>query len=242
MTIKIEHLLQHSELLPTLRDTGCLFVTSAVESVDDEMLARLDKGHTRGDFLEVIERFRELRLTLQPTFVPFTPWTTLAGYRDLLAVIAENDMVEHVAPIQLGIRLLIPRGSRLLELEEMRRQVGMFDASALFYPWKHADSRLDALAERVQDLANEGDTLRQTRSEVFARIWQTAAEAGGEGTEAGWQPATAGARAAIAHFSEPWYCCAEPTREQFVSIGGLAVAPQAGAMPAAQPATQTDFV
>ena len=25
-------------------------------------------------------------------------------------------------------------------------------------------------------------------------------------------------RAAIPHFSEPWYCCAEPTQEQFVSV------------------------
>ena len=41
-TIKIEHLLKHSEELPRLRDTGCLFVTSAVESVDDAMLERLE--------------------------------------------------------------------------------------------------------------------------------------------------------------------------------------------------------
>jgi hypothetical protein len=31
--------------------TGCLFVTSAVESVDDEVLAKLEKGHTRADFI-----------------------------------------------------------------------------------------------------------------------------------------------------------------------------------------------
>jgi radical SAM superfamily enzyme YgiQ (UPF0313 family) len=35
VTIKIEHLRKHDALLPALRDTGCLFVTSAVESVDD---------------------------------------------------------------------------------------------------------------------------------------------------------------------------------------------------------------
>ena len=37
-----------------LRDTGCLFVTSAVESVDDRVLALLDKGHTRRDFVEAV--------------------------------------------------------------------------------------------------------------------------------------------------------------------------------------------
>ncbi len=75
-TIKIEHLLKHRELLPRLRETGCLFVTSAVESMDDAVLAKLDKGHTRADFIEVAREFRRLGLTLAPTFIPFTPWTT----------------------------------------------------------------------------------------------------------------------------------------------------------------------
>ena len=51
-TIKIEHLLKHRDLLPRLRDTGCLFITSAVESVDDRVLAKLEKNHTRADFFE----------------------------------------------------------------------------------------------------------------------------------------------------------------------------------------------
>ena len=120
--IKIEHLLRSpAEDLAKLRDTGCLFVTSAVESLDDAVLARLDKGHTRADFLSVVQRFRALGLVLQPTFVPFTPWTTLASYRDLLEVIAAQNLIENVAPIQLGIRLLIPAGSRLLELRRSAR-------------------------------------------------------------------------------------------------------------------------
>src|SRR5688572_33277631 len=38
--IKVEHLLAHRELLPVLAKTGCLFVTSAVESVDDLVLEK----------------------------------------------------------------------------------------------------------------------------------------------------------------------------------------------------------
>ena len=37
-TIKIEHLLKHRDLLRPLRETGCLFVTTAVESLDDAVL------------------------------------------------------------------------------------------------------------------------------------------------------------------------------------------------------------
>ena len=219
VTIKVEHLLKHGEHLATLRDTGCLFVTTAVEAVDDAILARLDKGHTRADFVSVIARFRELGMTLQPTFVPFTPWTTLAGYRELLALISAHDLVENIAPIQLGIRLLIPAGSRLLELEEITGMISPFDAAALFYPWRHADARLDALAERVQALANEGDKAAWSRTETFARIWAAASEAAGEtGVSAAWRPAAAARPRAIPHFTEPWYCCAEPTKDQFVSI------------------------
>src|SRR5262249_39585292 len=69
VTIKIEHLLRHAQLLPLLRDTGCLFVTSAVESVDDRTLARLDKRHSCADFVKVVENFRALGLYLAPTFV-----------------------------------------------------------------------------------------------------------------------------------------------------------------------------
>jgi radical SAM superfamily enzyme YgiQ (UPF0313 family) len=217
VTIKVEHLLQHAESLPTLRDTGCLFVTSAVESVDDVVLACLAKGHTRSDFLEVVGLFRELGLILQPTFVPFTPWTSLSDYCQLLALIADQDLIEHVAPIQLGIRLLIPAGSRLLELDEVRKTIGHFDASGLVYPWKHADARMDQLSERVQALANAGDRVKRSRTETFTRIWQAAAELGGENAISN-LPTIKTSSHGIPHFTEPWYCCAEPTEDQFVSI------------------------
>ena len=122
VTIKIEHLRKYAEHIPKLKETGCLFVISAVESVDDAVLAALEKGHTRADFLQVAETFRELEMTLHPTFVPFSPWTTVESYLDLLKVIAEQELTENVAPIQLGIRLLIPEGSRMLELEDIRQR------------------------------------------------------------------------------------------------------------------------
>jgi radical SAM superfamily enzyme YgiQ (UPF0313 family) len=234
-TIKVEHLLRHAGHLPRLRDTGCLFVTTAVESVDDAVLERLDKGHTRADFLAVARLFRALGMVLQPTFVPFSPWTTLESYRDLLTVIAGHDLVENVTPIQLGIRLLIPAGSLLLELDDVRTIVGAFDPVALVYPWKHADPRLDALAQRVQDLAAAGDKMKRTRAETFARIWRAAAEAAGaSASDPAWQPPPVCSRAAMPHLSEPWYCCAEPTQDQFVSIGATPQ-PPAPAQVRAQP-------
>jgi Radical SAM superfamily len=217
VTIKIEHLLRHAQSLRALRDTGCLFVTSAVESIDDSILERLAKGHTRADFLAVAARFRESGLILQPTFVPFTPWTSLSGYRHLLALLADQDLIENVAPIQLGIRLLIPAGSRLLELDELRNAIGDFDSSGLVYPWKHADARMDMLSQRVQELANAGDRLKRSRSDTFMRIWRAANELAGEKIISGAAGPKSSARK-VPHFTEPWYCCAEPTQDQFVAI------------------------
>jgi len=217
VTIKIEHLRKYEVHLPKLKETGCLFVISAVEYLDDIVLRALDKGHTREDFLHVVEAFRALGMTIHPTFVPFTQWTTIESYLDLLRVLHAKFLTENVAPIQLGIRLLIPEGSRLLELEEVRRNVGSFDPESLFYPWKHADPRIDALSETVQAIAAEGDRRKESRSIIFERIWKAAYAAAGLDApvlQLSTEPA-----AAVPFLSEPWYCCAEPTREQFVSIG-----------------------
>src|SRR5882724_12423634 len=203
VTIKIEHLLKYKEHLRTLRDAGCLFVISAVESVDDAVLDFLDKGHTREDFLRVIKTFRELGMTLHPTFVPFTPWTTVEGYLDLLRVIAEQGVVENVAPIQLGIRLLIPEGSRMLELEDVRRMIAPFDPQSLAYPWKSADPRLDALSETVQEIAAAAERQKQSRTATFERIWKAAHAVAGIPA-----PALASAQVAkssVPFLSEPWY-------------------------------------
>jgi radical SAM superfamily enzyme YgiQ (UPF0313 family) len=205
VTIKIEHLLRHKKNLATLRETGCLFITSAVESVDDEVLRRLEKGHTRADFLEVNRIFRELGLVLHPTFVPFTPWTTLDGYFELLRILRENDLIENVAPIQLAIRLLIPAGSRLLELEEVRRVVAPFDASALVYPWQNPDPRVDTLCERVQEIVATSEKGKHPRRAIFEHIWKCAHEALGVEAEFAAQPVFA-SRAAVPYLNEPWYC------------------------------------
>ena len=219
-TIKIEHLRKYEEHLPKLKETGCLFVISAVESLDASVLAYLDKGHTRADFLHVVKTFGGLGMTLHPTFVPFTPWTTMESYLDLLRVLHAASLLENVAPIQLGIRLLIPEGSYLLPLEDIRRTVGPFDAQALVYPWKHADSRLDALSEKIQSIAAAADRKKASRSDAFEQIWKAAHTAAGLSAPA--LDPTSAPLVPVPFLSEPWYCCAEPTHAQLVSIGGAA--------------------
>jgi radical SAM superfamily enzyme YgiQ (UPF0313 family) len=73
-TAKVEHLLEHKSLVRELKELGCLFVVSAIESVSEATLAALQKGHTTGDVVDVIRFFDEIGLALRPTLVPFTPW------------------------------------------------------------------------------------------------------------------------------------------------------------------------
>jgi radical SAM superfamily enzyme YgiQ (UPF0313 family) len=202
VTIKVEHLLRHADLLPRLRDTGCLFVTSAVESIDDRVLARLEKGHTRQDFLDAVALCHDAGVLLVPTFVAFHPWLTLDGYCELLDTIEALDLVERVAPIQLAIRLLIPKGSRLLELDEIGRLVGRFDPATLTYRWSHADERVDRLQEAVSELV--GVRLAESRREVFDRVSALASERAGRFGRRQERPARA--RATVPYLNEPWYC------------------------------------
>jgi radical SAM superfamily enzyme YgiQ (UPF0313 family) len=203
VTTKVEHLLRHSDALPTLARTGCLFVTSAVESLDDEVLLKLEKGHTRCDFLRALELCRNAGLTLQPTFVSFTPWTTRENYFNLLETIAGRDLISSVPPIQLAIRLLIPSRSRLLELPEIASLVGDFDSEKLIYPWRHCDPAMDALAENVSLIVAKAEKKRESRFETFERIWEVAAKL----QEPFPAPFTAIAQQRPApYLSEPWYC------------------------------------
>src|SRR5215475_4711875 len=176
VTIKIEHLLRHADALPKLAKTGCLFVTSAVESLDDEVLRKLEKGHTRADFVRALELCANAGLALQPTFVPFTPWTTRDSYLELLETIAERDLIAAVPSIQLAIRLLIPSRSRLLELPEIAGIVGAFDAEKLVYPWRHSLPDVDALSARVFRIVTDGEKQRLSRDTNFDRIWLAASE------------------------------------------------------------------
>lgn len=213
VTIKVEHLLKHRELLPVLRNTGCLFVTSAVESLDDHVLALLEKGHTRQDFFDVAALCREAQLTLAPTFVPFHPWTTIENYCDLLDTLDRLMLIDHVAPIQLAIRLLVPEGSRLLELDEMRQRVGAFDAKTLTYKWTHADPRVDQLQHDVA--ATVGRRLVSERRAVFEEITTLAHDRAGLPRLAA-IGSTEGP--AVPYHDEPWYCCAEPNPEQLTLV------------------------
>src|ERR1022692_101693 len=169
-TIKIQHLIDHAELLPELRRCGCLFITSAAEAVDDEILRLLAKNHTGRDFDRAVALTREAGIALAPTFVAFTPWTTLEGYIALLERLLELQLVESVPPVQLTIRLLVPEGSYLLKLPGFKEKLKAFDPTLLGYPWGHSDPRVDRLQQDLQAWVARCEEEGLPRGEVFTAI------------------------------------------------------------------------
>ena len=205
VTIKVEHLRENTELLKTLRETGCLFIVSAVESLDNVSLEKLQKGHSREDLFAVVEECRRAGLALQPTFVPFTPWTTFDNYLDLLEQLRRLKLIGAVALIQLAIRLLVTAGSRLLEMDEVRDQIGPFDAKSLIYPWEHSNPGIDRLCQELQDIVSSAEKLKQGRAAIFEKIWRAANRAAERHLEEK-DLLVPVAVTPVPYLNEPWYC------------------------------------
>ena len=213
-TVKIEHIVRYPGHIETLAENGCLFLISAVESIDDSILARLAKGHDAADFERAVAISRAAGLHLTPTFVPFTPWTTVEGYRTLLVRLIELRLVENVPAVQLSIRLLVPAGSHLFEIDGFADLVDPFDDDMLGWPWRHPDPAVDALQTRIQAIAEAAAESDEPRRTTFERIWRCVHEALGDAAPT--LPGDMGAPTPM--HSEPWYCCAEPTASQLAAI------------------------
>ena len=79
-------------------------------------LPGLEKGCPRGD--------RPGGIAFRPTWVAFTPWTTLEDYLDVLEFVEAEGLIDHVDAVQYAIRLLVPPGSALLTRPAVRPFLG----------------------------------------------------------------------------------------------------------------------
>ena len=221
ITTKVEHILEHPEVIAELRALGLLFIVTAVESTSPRVLELLDKGHSAEDVLVALRICRALGVELRPSLLPFTPWTTLRDQIDLLDLIATNDLIESVDPVQLSIRLLVPPGSLLLALPEMREHLRGYDSAGFSHLWQHPDPRMDALQEAIAALvaadADAGISPRSTHSAIRRLTAKVALDAGLPWLDA--EAALPPERDAPPRLSEPWFCCAEPTTAQLAIAG-----------------------
>ncbi|HSJ29742.1 MAG TPA: CUAEP/CCAEP-tail radical SAM protein [Acidimicrobiia bacterium] len=214
LTIKVEHLRRHDDLLPRLAAAGTLFIVSAFESTDDRTLELLDKGHTAADMAVVVARARSLGIDIRPSWMPFVPWTVPADVVGIFRFIAENDLLGSTDPVQMSIRLLIPRGSLMLQLEEVSSVIDGYDEELLTYRWSSADPRSDELQRRFAEWAEMG--ADRDPVDTLVAMWREAVAASGGDVAKVVRPDSV--TTGRPHLTESWFCCAEPTRSQSVTI------------------------
>ncbi|HEU0001095.1 MAG TPA: CUAEP/CCAEP-tail radical SAM protein [Ktedonobacteraceae bacterium] len=205
-TIKIEHLLKQRHLLPELQANGCAFVVSAVESLNDEVLLRLDKGHTSADIGEAFALMEAAGIALRPSLMPFSPWETLESYLQLLAFFEEQHLIEHVDPVHFSIRLLIPPGSALLDAPNAQQWLRELDPAAYTYRWQHPDPRMDDLHRAISELVENAQRAQADPIETFFHIKSLAYAAAGREMCISYAINDYGTRKVIPHLTETWFC------------------------------------
>ena len=205
VTAKIEHLLRHQAYLDELGELGCLFIVSAVESLSDTVLAHLDKGHTKADVITALQLVRSAGITLRPTWVPFTPWTTLDDYRAILAFVENEALIDAVDPVQYSIRLLVPPGSLLATSAAMTPYLGPLVEADFYYRWVHPDERMDRLQQSVAALVAEAAARREDAALTFGRVSGLADEAASVPSRPR-PPAPPTDRRRAPRLSEAWFC------------------------------------
>ena len=175
-TTKVEHILKHRKHFREFAQLGCRFVISAVESLSDRVLTILEKHHTRADVEAAIDIVHGAGIALRPTWVPFTPWTTLDDYLEILQFVDTHRLVYHVDPVQYAVRLLIPPGSYLLNRPETKALSLTRDDAVFSYTWAHPDARMDELHKTVNTLIENDAKAGVDTLETFYRIWTLAAD------------------------------------------------------------------
>jgi radical SAM superfamily enzyme YgiQ (UPF0313 family) len=205
-TTKVEHVLERPEIWGEMADSGCLFVICALESVNDEILVRLDKGHTTAQAVLALELLRSHGIETRPSFMPFTPWTTPRDVLEILDFVAAHDLVANVDPVQYSIRLLVPEGSLLLDRADLPEHLGPYEAERLSYPWRSADPAADRLQGRLSALVQQSAAAREAPGLTFARVRAAVQEATGESNVPEPEAIPMGSTEGRPRLTEPWFC------------------------------------
>ena len=200
ITVKVEHLLEHQQLLSRLRDLGVSFITSAFESVDDNLLRILDKGHSAADLDAALAMCNNAGIALRPTWLPFTPWTSPQDYLALLEFIETRGLIPAVPPVQLGLRLLVPHASPLATPIREQDLLEAFDQDGLIWQWRHPDPQMDQLQANAAALVEAAEGAPP--ADVFRAVKQLACER----LDAKLWPDAETPAAHIPGLTEAWFC------------------------------------
>tara|TARA_B100000945_G_scaffold321601_1_gene337442 strand:+ start:2957 stop:4360 length:1404 start_codon:yes stop_codon:yes gene_type:complete len=203
-TARISHLLKYKDYLIEIKNSGCAFVVSALELLNDGILDLLDKGHTRLDIERTTKMFQEIDLVWRPSLLPFTPWTSIDDFLDLLDFVRRNDLINNIDPVQFSLRLLIPPNSVFYKSYSQASWMSNLDASNFTYIWHHPDLNMEILWSGINDLVRESYKLDSSYYDTFIEIEKFAYELAGK--DMSFSKFVTQRRPIPAGLTDSWFC------------------------------------
>ena len=211
-TIKVEHIIKYQKYFKELTNLNMLFVTSAFETTNNTVLEILKKNHTYKDLEQSISLSKQFDIDIRPTWMPFTPWTNTVDLINIVSLIEQYELRETVDPIQLAIKLLVPKGSLMIKRPEFSKYIGKYDQESFTYLWHYEDSQVEQLQALLFGYVVEHDNINEkeqylelidiiqsfTKTNIIYNKKYNYRE--------------------VPKLSETWFCCAEPNKIQLQRI------------------------
>ena len=211
-TIKVEHILKYPDYFQELKNLNMLFVISAFETTNDHVLNILQKNHSFNDLNKAVELSLENKIDIRPTWMPFSPWTEQNDLISIIKLIENYKLRETVDPIQLTIKLLVPKNSLILKRPEMKEYLLDYDPSSFSYAWKYKFPNID-------NIQNELFTyVLQHESENEYAQYLGLVDILESHTNETLLNSEKYSQRIVPKLSETWFCCAEPNKIQLDRI------------------------
>ena len=211
-TIKVEHIIKYEKYFKELSSLNMIFVISAFETTNDEVLTILEKNHSSVDLANAIEISQTNNIDIRPTWMPFSPWTNQNDLIDIIKLIENYKLRETVDPIQLTIKLLIPKNSLILQRSEIKVYLKDYDKNSLSYMWDYKDEKVNKLQVSLFNyLLDTPDLDEHSQYLGMVKIIENM-------TQSNLISDLNYSYKNVPKLSETWFCCAEPSQIQLDRI------------------------
>ena len=211
-TIKVEHIIKYKKYFKELSSLNMVFVISAFETTNDLVLSILEKNHTSHDLNNSIEISQDFGIDIRPTWMPFSPWTELNDLSNIVKLIEKYELRETVDPIQLTIKLLIPKHSLIIKKPEINKYLGNYEKNSLSFKWKYENNDVEKLQSSLFDFILNNSELDDHKQYLgMVNIIEKC-------TDTKLLTNSSYDFKNVPKLSETWFCCAEPSKIQLDRI------------------------
>ena len=211
-TIKVEHIIKYKKYFKELSSLNMVFVISAFETTNDLVLSILEKNHTSNDLNTSIEISQDFGIDVRPTWMPFSPWTELNDLSNIVNLIEKYKLRETVDPIQLTIKLLIPKHSLIIKKPEINKYLGNYEKNSLSFKWDYENNDVEKLQSSLFDFILHNSELDEHKQYLgMVNIIE-------KFTDTELLKNSTYDFKNVPKLSETWFCCAEPSKIQLDRI------------------------